>query len=217
MCKRINRMKVDINNSIGMDGNGDDDDIIIAIDSTGIMVTNRGQWMFDKWGDVRDKKKGYLKIHVAVNIKTKEIFALEVTDEKVHDGKIMRKLVKHALDNCGEKKARIRSVLSDGAYDSNENFRFLNDKRIKPSIKVKRISIISSRSNRMRNIEVRQQTKDFLKWEKKKRYGQRWIAETAFSSIKRMFCEHASASKFQNKVKEMMMKVSLYNLFTRLA
>jgi hypothetical protein len=29
--------------------------------------------------------KGYLKIHVDVNIKTKEILALEVTDEKVHD------------------------------------------------------------------------------------------------------------------------------------
>jgi curli biogenesis system outer membrane secretion channel CsgG len=37
-------------------------------------------------GSVRNKKKGYLKIHVAVvNIKTKEILALEMTDdEKVH-------------------------------------------------------------------------------------------------------------------------------------
>ena len=26
-----------------------DDDIIIAIDSTGIKVTNRGQWMQEKW------------------------------------------------------------------------------------------------------------------------------------------------------------------------
>ena len=64
----------------------DDDDIVIAIDSTGIRVTNRGQWMSDKW-KIR-KKKGYLKIHVAVNIKTREILALEVTDEKVHDGKM---------------------------------------------------------------------------------------------------------------------------------
>ena len=40
----------------------------------------RSQWMQDKW-DVKNKK-GYLKIHVAVNIKTKEILALEVTDEK---------------------------------------------------------------------------------------------------------------------------------------
>ena len=52
-CKRINRMDADIAGSIRTD---DDDDIIIAIDSTGIKVTNRGQWMFDKWG-VRNKKK----------------------------------------------------------------------------------------------------------------------------------------------------------------
>ena len=58
----------------------DNDDLIIAVDSTGIKVTNRGQWMSDKWNI---KKKGYLKIHIAVNIKTKEILALEVTDKKV--------------------------------------------------------------------------------------------------------------------------------------
>jgi hypothetical protein len=46
--------------------------------------------MSKKW-NVRNKK-GYLKIHVAVNIKTKEILALEVTDEKIHDGKILKKL-----------------------------------------------------------------------------------------------------------------------------
>ena len=37
---------------------------------------------------------GYLKIHVAVDIKTKEIIALEGgTDEKIHDSKILKKLV----------------------------------------------------------------------------------------------------------------------------
>ena len=58
MCKRINRMSADITGSIRTDGDGDDDDnIVIAVDSTGIRVTNRGQWMFDKWG-ARNKKKG---------------------------------------------------------------------------------------------------------------------------------------------------------------
>lgn len=212
MCKRINRMNVDITGSISTD----DADIITAIDSTGIKVTNRGQWMFDKWG-ARSKKKGYLKIHVAVNIKTREILALEVTDEKVHDGKVMRRLVKNVLDNHGGENAGIKSVLSDGAYDSNENFRFLNDNGIEPATRVRKNSIISSRSNRVRNREVIHQTRDFLKWKKKKRYGQRWIAETAFSSIKRMFGEHVSAFRFQNMVKEVVLKVSLYNLFTRLA
>jgi hypothetical protein len=40
-----------------------DEYIIIAIDITGIKVTNRGQWMKDKW-NVNNKNKGYLKIHV---------------------------------------------------------------------------------------------------------------------------------------------------------
>ncbi len=42
-----------------------------------------------------------------------------------------------------------------------------------------------------------------------------WLTETAFSSMKRMFGEHVSATRFQNMVKEMMIKVSLYNLFRR--
>ncbi len=49
--------------------------------------------MQDKW-DVKNKK-GYLKIHVAVNIKTKEILALKVTDEKVHDSKVMKNALLH--------------------------------------------------------------------------------------------------------------------------
>jgi hypothetical protein len=107
--------------------------------------------------------------------------------------------------------------LADGAYDSNENFILLKGKRIKPVIKVKRNSVVSSKNSKTRNAEVRQQTKDFLKWKRKRKYGHRWMAETAFSSIKRMFGEHVSSTRFQNMVKEMMLKVSLYNLFTRLA
>jgi len=57
-----------------MDDDDDDDEknIVIAIDSTGIKVTNRcPQWIFDKWNI---RKKGYLKIHIAVDINTKEIY-----------------------------------------------------------------------------------------------------------------------------------------------
>jgi hypothetical protein len=191
VCKRINkRLNVGVSNSI----DDYDDYIVIAVDSTGIKITNRGQWMSDKWG--LGKKKGYIKIHVAVNIRTKEVLALNVTDEKILDGKIMKKLVENVLEvNQNDKK--IKSLLGDGAYDSNNNFRFLNEKRIDPIIKVKRNSaVILSRNNKIRNKEVKQQTKDFLKWKKTKSYGHRWIAETAFSPIKRMFGEHIMATIF---------------------
>ncbi len=138
ICRRVNKLDIDIHNSIE---NDDDVVIIIAADSTGIKVTNRGQWMQDKW-DVKNKKGYYLKIHVAVNIKTKEILALDVTDEKVHDGKVMKNLVEQVLNN--NHNIKIKSFLGDGAYDSNENFKYLQNKRIQPIIKVKRNSIIST-------------------------------------------------------------------------
>jgi hypothetical protein len=70
--------------------------------------------MQDKW---KAGKKGHLKIHVAVNIKTKEILALEVTDEKVHDGKVMKNLVEQVLNN--NHAIKIKSFLGDAeAYDN---------------------------------------------------------------------------------------------------
>ena len=50
ICKRINKLNIDIKRD-----NPNDDDLIISADSTGIKVTNRGQWMDDKW-NVRNKK-----------------------------------------------------------------------------------------------------------------------------------------------------------------
>jgi Transposase DDE domain len=209
ICRRVNKLDITSNRL----DDDDDEGIIIAIDSTGIKVTNRGQWMQEKW---RIKnKKGYLKIHIAVNIKTKEILALEVTDEKVHDGKVMSKLIEHILKK-NNNDIKIKSALSDGSYDTNENFKYLQNKKIRPVIKVRKNSIISSKNNKIRNREVKFQTRDLLKWKKKRKYGSRWIAETVFPSIKRTFGEYVSAIKYQNMIKEMILKVSLYNLFRRI-
>ena len=73
-------MKIDLDPKI----NPERDDIVIAVDSTGIKVTNRGEWILDKWNDKR-KRKGFIKIHVAVDIKTKKIVSKSVTKEDVHD------------------------------------------------------------------------------------------------------------------------------------
>jgi len=76
ICKRVNKL-----NNICIKNNRcniDDDDLIIAIDSASIKMTNRVQWRTDKWGiQKKSKKKGYPKIHVTVNVKTnKEILVL---------------------------------------------------------------------------------------------------------------------------------------------
>ncbi len=126
--------------------------------------------MNEKW-NVQQNKKDIKIHHLAVNVKTKEILALEITNEKKgrHDNKMMRKSVNHVLDSSNKKRVKIKSVLADGAYDSNTYFRYLKQKKIKPGIKPIRNSIISTRNNRLRNSEVMLQTKDLQKWKKKKR------------------------------------------------
>ena len=225
ICKRINKLNVEIRGVGGGDKTADDDDyIVISIDSSGAKITNRGQCLDKKWKV--QNRKGYLKIHIAVNIKTKEIIALEVTDEKVHDGRMLKKLVNQVMDGSltttisdtksNKKLIKIKSVSADGAYDSNRNFQYLQEKGITPGIKVRSNSIVSERNNKLRNKEVYLQSKDLLKWKMKRKYGHRWIAETAFSTLKRTFGEYVSATRFQNMIKEMMIKVSLYNLFRRI-
>jgi len=131
----------------------------------------------DDKGHVKNKK-GYLKIHLAVNIKTKGILALEVTDEKAYDGKVTKQSIEQVLNN--NHNIKIQSFINDGAYDSNENFKYLKEKRIRPIIKVKKNYIISSKNSNVRNREVQLQTKDYHKWKKKRKYGKQWMTETVF-------------------------------------
>ena len=58
-----------------------------------------------------------------------------------------------------------------------------------------------------------QKKNSLQQWKDNVRYGQRWIAETVFSCIKRMFSEYVTAIRFENMVKEMILKASLYNWF----
>ena len=73
--------------------------------------------MTDKWGIHKNKskkKKGYLKIiYVAVNVKAKEILALEVTlMRRFNDGKEMKALVEHVLERNNNKNYKIKTVLA---------------------------------------------------------------------------------------------------------
>ena len=107
--RRVNTHDIRISELHEVGKDDDDDDIIIELDRTGIKVANRGEWMRHKW----HVRRGYLKIHVAVNIKNKKIISLEITSEEVHDGKMLKKLVDHASENNNN----VKVALADGSVD----------------------------------------------------------------------------------------------------
>jgi hypothetical protein len=216
ISRRINRLNIKIND----DDDDDDDDksslqyddyFVIAIDSTGIKVSNSGEWIRHKW----NVKRGYLKIHVAVDIKKKRILSLQVTSEQVHDGQVLPQLI----DDITIKQNKvIDTAIMDGSYDSNKNFQLLSFRGINPAIKVRKNSRCKNTNHYLRNKTVKMQKKNNLQqWKDSVSYGQRWIAETVFSCIKRMFGEYVTAIRFENMVKELILKASLYNWFQSIA
>ena len=46
----------------------------------------------------------------------------------------------------------------------------------------------------------------------RRKYSLRWIAESAFSWMKRVFGEYVAAKKLENIIREITLKVFLYNL-----
>jgi len=162
--------------------------------------------MRDKWNA---KKKGYLKIHVAVNVKSKKILSLNITDEYVHDGKVLPKLVD---DIVKSKNITVGKIIADGAYDSNAVFKCLADSGILPCIKVRKNAKVRwKKGNIFRNLSVLTQKKDLQEWKDSVSYVQRWITETVFSCLKRRFGEYVYSVKLKNMIQEMMLKASLYN------
>jgi IS5 family transposase len=199
--RRTNRLDVRLDESL-IESNSP---VTIAVDSSGVKVHNGGDWIRHVW----KVKRGYLKIHFAVDIKTKQVVSMDVSSEKVHDGKRLKRLV-----NRAEQSVRVGRVLADGAYDSRANFNFLAGKHIKPVIRIRKGSVPRSRGSQARKLAViEQQAFKPRSWSRIHRFGHRWRVEGVFSCIKRTFGEYVTAKKFVNMAREMAMKASIYNRF----
>ena len=83
---------------------------VVAVDSTGIKVTNRGDWMREKHGKQR---RGWLKVHVAVDVESKRLLSIEITEEDTSDSEVLRPLLKDV---------NFEDALADGAYDTKDAF-----------------------------------------------------------------------------------------------
>ena len=190
----------------------------VAVDSTGISVTQRGEWMrkIHRKGK-NDECKGFLKIHVAVDVKTKEIVAIEVTRENVGDNTMLKPVLIQTVENTDRP---IDKLLADGGYDTYDNFDMCHDLNIEPVIRIDDNAITTPppdtyrerrRGEPIRRKHARIQLANRNQWKKDTKYGLRWIAESVFSVLKRRHGENIQAHKYNHMQHEMYFKATLYN------
>ena len=195
--RRVNSLDLNFDEALTVSS----EPVYVALDSTGIKVHNSGDWIRRRF----KVRKGYLKVHIAVNVETKQIVAFEVTREYVHDGTRLENLVEES-----SKRVEVKGVIGDGAYDSRRNFNMLDEKGMEPVIKVRGNAVKRLRGCPVRREALTMQRNGSEEWRRK--YGLRWMAESAFSWMKRVFGEYVTAKNFENMVRETTMKVFLYNL-----
>jgi hypothetical protein len=194
----------------------------IAGDASGLKPTNRGEYRISPYGV---KRKKFVKLHLAVNTKTKQVVYCNVTVEEVRDGKELPVMVSSAR-RCG----KIENGYFDAAYDSIKNYGMLKAEGINPGIRPRRSMSLAWVRKRIKEIEqngvgggelvrlkvLEEYLSDEDGWRQRSGYGQRWAVENRFSVLKRAFSEYVCGKTLENIKREMIIKVNLMNLFTHL-
>lgn len=184
-----------------------DEPVVIAVDSTGVSVHKAGGWVERKHG----KKKRYVKIHLAVDVETKEALAMMVTTDGTHDSRAFPKILKKA-----GRRRKVCKVYADGAYDSSKVYELLEKKEVEPVIKPRKNSRLDTPSQPRREAVTQYKRLGHKQWAKLKGYGKRWSVETAYSTFKRTFGEFCMAKTMKNITKELATKAYIYNILINL-
>ena len=94
------------------------------------------------------------------------------------------------------------------------SFNLLDNLNIEPAIQIRKNASIKAKGCTLRRDEVLLIRKlGYESWKQLKDAGRRWIAEIAFSSLKRVLGEDLLSKKFKAQKVEAGLKVMLYNKF----
>ncbi len=157
----------------------------------------------------RNGKKGevFWEFMCAVDVKSRQITGIDITDDKSDDSK-------HFISLVGQsKKFGNVKVLADGAYDAKDDFSYLYYSNITPGIKTRKNSSVNTDCYPRRK-SVLAQIFNYELWGNSVSHGDRWIVESVSSAFKGIFGEHVTSHTRENMIAELKLKVCLYNKMT---
>jgi len=181
-------------------------DHVLAIDSTGLSVTTRGEYLAHKYRVAR----GFVKLHAAVDVGSGAMVAATATDGRAGDAGQLQSLVREASTKLD---GRVTTVLADGAYDTRDNFDLLHELRIEATIRMRKNANMKRRGgSAARPLAVKE--RNFLGekyWRFVHGYGRRWAVEGTFSAVKRTLGESLRSRRSDLRLREAQRKAVAYN------
>jgi hypothetical protein len=177
--------------------------IYVGNDGSGVKVSNRGEWMRQKW----QVRRGWIKAVITMDVENKKLLDIEVFEKGDSEPDIFERHIKQLI----KKGAKIKKACADGAHDKRKLFNALEKHKIEQAIKIRSNASTKARGSISRAREVRKfKEQGYDEWAKEKEYGMRWSTEGKFSSVKRKFGEFVRSTKKNNMIEEAKRKFILY-------
>ena len=184
-----------------------DGPIHVLVDSTGLKIYGTGQWLEEKHGT--KSRRGWRKLHLAVDADSGEIIAHSLTDQETGDASQLKPLLDQIDDEIGQ-------FTADGAYDGYPSY----DAVLRHSPGAK--GAIPPRSNAVEQpcAQASCQRDDHiasmqidgrLKWQVSSGYGKRALVETAMCRYKGVIGQRLRARSFLAQQTEAAIGVTILN------
>lgn len=194
----------------------------VLVDASGVKSVNDGEYRSTKYGKV----KRWKKIHIAIDRQTHRILNIIVTENDIADVEEFSELL-HPITE----RNNVSRVTGDGGYDSERNFKFCDDRNIKPRIPLhinatgkttkhrryrvgEQLGIDCRRGRRSGRIPLKERRRKIQEeWKCTSGYHNRSLVETAIGVFKGTFGEYTFSRCDDMKEKELLLKAVVYNTF----
>lgn len=177
-----------------------------AIDSTGLGISNSVAWSRAKYHDQKMLKvKNWVKVHVAIGVRTGIISGIEITDKTGHDATQFISLLEQTQRNF-----TVKEISADPAYSSRKNLSYAVMNKMEPFIpfiaKGKGPTPEGRIWNRLYHYF------QFNRAEFLQGYNKRNNVEAAFHSLKAKFGSMLKSRNREAQKNEALCKVIAYNV-----
>lgn len=186
----------------------------LVVDSTGLKVYGEGEWKVRQHGV--GKRWTWRKLHIAVDVQTQEVVAVELTANCVGDAEVLPDLLEQLVS-----EEALASVAADGAYDTVHGHQAIRKRHAQALIPPRAGAVAwpddEDGTSHPRTVILRACTEQGeAEWKRASGYHRRSLAETAMFRIKALFSGKLKNRGFAAQQAEAYLRVGALNKMTSL-
>lgn len=191
-----------------------DEPLHLVIDSTGLKVFGEGEWQVRQHG--KTKRRAWRKVHLGLDVSSRQVCAVLMTHQDVHDASAMPDLLKQIPD-----EQAIAIVGGDGAYDTAASYQIIDARGAQPLIPPRQGAVswpTSAPGAQARNTAIEAIAHQSRKeWKQSSGYHQRSLAENLMYRYKTLTGDKLWARKPRTQNTEIALRVGVINQMMRIA